>query len=238
MLSSLDHMSNSKQIAQDFWFDFDNKFHGPSMSEEVKHEYKILFSQGFDNLLLSWWRTRRDPSYPANFNELLNPTIQTSIKKLTELQYEVISNFLHDYPEMESAFVYFGQGMLYDARRPDGMKIHRMDGDSPDIYIGYYRWHSFLRAASLVEKENQASLQRLLKLDQLVGLAWAIQIEMNPHQDDIEGHLGEDPHNEEMNPKKLNDLKIAWENKGFDELDNEYDNEELHGYLQRLYNVP
>src|SRR5437867_3394715 len=230
-------MNNSKQVAADFWFAFDKEFHG-NIGDEVGREYKILFSRSFDELLLSWWRTRRDPSYPDSFDALLNPTIRTSIKNLIHLQYNIISHYFHDSVEMESAFVYFGQGVLYDPRRPDGMKIHRMDGDSPDIYIGYYRWHSFLRAASLVERTNNEGLKRILELDQLVGLAWAIQMEMNPHQDDEIGELhGEDPHNKEMNPMRIDQLKKIWQTKSFDELDNEYDNEELHKYLQEIYHV-
>jgi len=229
-------MSNSKQIAQDFWFDFDDKFHG-QLSDEVIELYKVLFPSPatFDTLLLSWWKSRRGSDYPNNLSESLDTTNRIKIQKLAELQYKVISDYFHDYSEIELAFINFGQGSLYDRRRSPGMRIHRMDGESPDVYIGYYRWHVFLRVASLIEKANQVNFQKLLKLAQHVGLAWAIQVEMNPHQDDIE--VGEDPHNEQMNPNRLNDLKKVWENKGFDELDNEYDNEELHGYLQKFYNV-
>jgi hypothetical protein len=230
-------MGKVNQIAQDFWFAFDNEFHD-NISDKVDQEYKVLFSNSMDELLFLWWRSRREPNYPDSFEALLNATSRISIKNLLDLQYNIISHYLHNSIQMESAFIDFGQGILFDPRRRNGMKIHRMDGGSPDIYIGYYRWHAFLRAASLVEKASDADpgLQRLLELDQLVALAWVIQREMNPRQDDETGG-GQDPENKAMNPERIDELKKIWRAKGFDELDNDYDNEELHTYLQQVFQV-
>ena len=44
----------------------------------------------------------------------------------------------------------FGQGTLFDIRRKPEKMIHKMEGDPPVILIGYYRWHVFLPAASLI----------------------------------------------------------------------------------------
>lgn len=60
----------------------------------------------------------------------------------------------------------FGQGILYDARRSPGQKLHKMDGNPPTPLIGYKRWHVFIRGAVLIGEDSA----RWLQIDRNVGL--------------------------------------------------------------------
>ena len=119
-----------------------------------------------------------------------------------------------------------------------------MDGDPPGIYVGYYRWHTIVRAMSLIilkdnkkENDNEKNAGWLLQLDRNIGLAWAIQKKMMPIQDDDMNDMnpGRNPNNQVIDSISLNKLRGFWLSQSFDEIDEKFDNEELQAYINKLY---
>lgn len=226
-----------QQVENDFWYEFDKLFEpNPSgMDPEVSRAYAMLFPNFvFDRLLIMWWRSRRESDYPKGFINNLTEPMRNSIKNLTKLQFKIIDKHFRDDPTMQrEAFEDFAQGILYDTRRVNGKKIHKMDGDPPVILVGYYRWYVFIRAMSLV---NEANSERLLELEQQISLAWAIESEMHPvhDDDDLEPNPGQNPNNQAIDPARLRDLESFWLSQSFDQLDKIFDNDELSAYMKLI----
>jgi hypothetical protein len=244
-------MGYSRHIANDFWLEFDI-VSAPSLSLDVRisNDYATLFpNYFFDRLLLLWWRSHRDinndTNYPKGYVNSIDNAMRYSVKDLMKLQWEIIDKHFHnDYECIEKAFEDFAQGVLYDSRRNFGKRIHMMDGDPPGILIGYYRWHTIVRAMSLVilednkkENDNEKNAGWLLQLDRNIGLAWDIQKKTMPIQDDdiTEMNPGKNPNNQEIDSISLNKLRDFWLSQSFDEIDEKFDNEELQDYINKLY---
>jgi hypothetical protein len=244
-------MGYSRHIANDFWLEFDI-VSAPSLSLDVRisNDYATLFpNYFFDRLLLLWWRSHRDTNndtnYPKGYVNSIDNAMRYSVKDLMKLQWEIIDKHFHnDYECIEKAFEDFAQGVLYDSRRNFGKRIHMMDGDPPGILIGYYRWHTIVRAMSLVilednkkENDNEKNAGWLLQLDRNIGLAWDIQKKTMPIQDDdiTEMNPGKNPNNQEIDSISLNKLRHFWLSQSFDEIDEKFDNEELQDYINKLY---
>ena len=104
-----------------------------------------------------------------------------SLSLLAGEQLKIIDrHFGDDGAAQQSAFEAFGQGVLFDDRRPAGDKVHKMDTGGPaDPPTGYHNWHAFIRAAVLVGGDPQ----RWLEIDRQVGLAWGIQSVAKPVED-------------------------------------------------------
>jgi hypothetical protein len=211
------------------------------MDPEVSRYYAILFPNfTFDRLLLLWFRSRRNNEYPEEFLNRIDHPMRDSIVNLARLQFGKIDDYLHgsDDPSgtLRQAFIEFGQGTLYDPRRQPGKRVHKMEGDPPAILIGYYRWHIFLRALSLI---SQNANPRLPELDQYVGLSWAVASEMQPvhDPDDTEPRPGEDPRNPRMDPIRLQELESFWLAQDFEGMDNAFDNDELKRFMCNFYQI-
>jgi hypothetical protein len=244
-------MGYSRHIANHFWLEFDI-VSAPSLSLDVRisNDYATLFpNYFFDRLLLLWWRSHRDinndTNYPEGYVNSIDNAMRYSVKDLMKLQWEFIDKHFHnDYECIEKAFEDFAQGVLYDSRRNFGKRIHMMDGDPPGILIGYYRWHTIVRAMSLVilednkkENDNEKNAGWLLQLDRNIGLAWDIQKKSMPIQDDdiTEMNPGKNPNNQEIDSISLNKLRDFWLSQCFDKIDEKFDNEELQDYINKLY---
>jgi hypothetical protein len=244
-------MGYSRHIANDFWLEFDI-VSAPSLSLDVRisNDYATLFpNYFFDRLLLLWWRSHRDinndTNYPKVYVDSIDNAMRYPVKDLMKLQWEIIDKHFHnDYECIEKAFEDFAQGVLYDSRRNFGKRIHMMDGDPPGILIGYYRWHTIVRAMSLVilednkkENDNEKNAGWLLQLDRNIGLAWDIQKKTMPIQDDdiTEMNPGKNPNNQEIDSISLNKLRDFWLSQSFNEIDEKFDNEELQDYINKLY---
>jgi hypothetical protein len=239
-------MTYTIQRAIDFWYEFDQLFEPRilGMDPNVSKYYGILFPNfTFDRLLLMWYLSRKNNNYPQDFINNFDQPMRDATRNLMNLQFEKIDKYFSDKGAqttraemLHKAFEDFAQGILFDTRRVNGKRIHKMDGDPPEILIGYYRWHVFIRAMSFID---QTDTDKLLELDQNVSLAWAIEDEMNPvHDDDnTEPNPGINPRNPEMDPARLRKLESFWLAKNFDGLDNAFDNEELQTYIRIVYGI-
>jgi len=111
-----------------------------------------------------------------------------------------------------SAFIDFGQGVLYDPRRPEGQKVHLMDyTNDVEPPGGYHVWHSINRAMMLLDID--ALRWRLI--DPLVGLTWAVQSIAKPAMDS--------PDNPRLDPRLLLRLQLQWLPRTPTQLDTAFD---------------
>lgn len=204
-----------KQLFNDFWYKFDETFHN-HIDQDVAVAYQNLFfnfPEGFDHLGDKWTAHRRNGTFPAGFKDEIRD-VSEWIQKLSKRQLEIIDRFFNGNLDKErSAFETFGQGILYDARRSTGQKLHKMDGDPPTPLIGYKRWHAFIRGAVLIGEDSTST--RWLQIDRNVGLAWEIQLQSKIQEDN--------PNNPGLQPDRINELRNVWLARTFDELDDAFD---------------
>ena len=178
-------MTDDRERSKEFWFEFDNVFNPTfgHLSGDVMAAYTSLsaHNDGIDYPYQRWREHRKRGTYPDGFRAEMT-SIQDLLLFLCAKQAEVLDrHFAGDPDAQRSAFEHFGEGVLFDQRRPVHQKVHQMDAalspDSPPK--GYYTWHGIIRAAVMVG----ADAGRWLAIDRNVGLAWGIHGEARPVQD-------------------------------------------------------
>jgi hypothetical protein len=194
-------MSNyDRAVGREFWYDFDNQAlwrRTPEFSDALKRAY---FDQGltFDSLVDEFRASFARPDHPRQFADRIANS-RSGFLDLAKLQLAVIDRHLQDNLDIQQAFQDFGQGVLYDDRkpRPPGFHVHMMDGD-PSNWVGWQRWHASLRA----EQELGADRGRWLHVNCCIGLAWSIQTEAKPVQDS--------QNNPSLAAQRVEELATAW----------------------------
>jgi hypothetical protein len=204
-------MTKGQERSTEFWFEFDNFFNPgfPFVTQEVSDASFAIFATGHDPWT-SWTEHRAAHTYPDGFRDHMME-VQEPLLFLSAHQVAILDRHFAGDPDAErTAFEQFGQGVLFDDRRPVGDKLHKMDinGGTP---VGYHVWHPFIRASVLVG----ADADRWLQVNRNVGLAWAIQSEARPVQDA--------PDNPGLPPARLEELRFAWLDLSVDQLDAEFD---------------
>ena len=201
-------MPYTPEIAIDFWFQFDDYFLF-NRPPAVTRALQII--RGPDNPLNKWRQRRREGTYPASFVADMTP-LAAGLQTISTEQLAVIDRHLGGDEEIERrSFEDFAQGVLFDDRRPVGIKVHMMDTSGPsNPPIGYHRWYAIGRAMVL----TGVDAPRWTRILSLVALAWAIQSEAQPRQD---------THNPLMDAARLQALRDAWLPRNSDELDRSFD---------------
>lgn len=207
-------MAGGQERSIEFWFEFDNLFN-PSFGQvpdEVFAAYDGI--RGIDHPLERWREHRRLGTYPDGFRADMT-AIRDPLLFLSAKQVELLDRHFGGNPDAErTAFEQFGEGVLFDDRRPTGDKVHKMDTGGPnDPPIGYHRWHPIVRAAVMVGTDAD----RWLRIDRNVGQAWAIHAEARPVPDA--------PDNPGLPAARLEQLRSTWQAMSFDELDTAFDSQ-------------
>jgi len=212
-------MVYSRDLARDFWYEFDNYF----MWDERQEVFAAIGDAG--DILSLYEKHRQDGTFPEDFvNEIKQDSKrENSVKFLDTKQMEIIlKHFGQDIQNQQRAFENFGQGVLFDDRKPRGLltRVHMMDEKS----YGFRRWHAVVRAGVLLsgESSSQNNNNRWLATDRYIGLAWEIQTKQNPRQSD---RSGKNPNNPEIDSTLLDSFRSFWLSKSFDDLDKLFDNE-------------
>jgi hypothetical protein len=129
---------------------------------------------------------------------------------------EIINKaFGDDLESQQRAFEDFGQGVLFDERapRPINNRIHMMD----EGQFGFYRWHTLIRTAVLLDHEPE----RWLSVDRHIGLACAIDSKQRPSQSTDDGN---NPNIPEISDEMLEKFRSIWLPLSFEDVDTEFDN--------------
>jgi hypothetical protein len=204
-------MAYSRQQAIELWFEFDNTFHFQTTAE-VRTAYQNIHFD-FDLPLNAFDDTRAAGTFPASFLASVQP-FQQPLSVLSRLQLASMDKYFGgDADSLRLAFEDFGQGILFDDRRPAGVKLHTMDSGGPaNPPIGYHRWHGFARAFIVLGLD----VPRWTVIDRFIGLAWAIQSILKPVQDQR--------NNPELPDSRLESLRVEWLAKPVEKLDAAFDN--------------
>ncbi len=193
-------MPYTRQIGRDFWYDFDNQTLWQRTSEVSDALRQAYFSHDLtlDSPAEVLRTSFTDPTHPAPFLAVVAPG-REGFLQLAAIELSIIDRHLSDNSAIQSAFEDFGQGVLYDDRPPrgPGRLVHMMDG-TPEDWVGYQRWHAFIRAVQLLNPADT----RWLHIDRCLSLAWAIQTETNPPVDN--------PANPGVSAARLDLLRSAW----------------------------
>jgi hypothetical protein len=207
-------VANGRERSIAFWFEFDNFFNPGfgQVPDEVFAAYAAMPSLDFP--LERWREHRLLGTYPDGFRDDMT-SIREPLLFLSTRQVELLDRHFAGDPDGEcTAFEEFGQGVLFDDRRPPGEKLHKMDiGGPDDPPIGYHRWHGIIRAAVMVGTDAD----RWLQINRHVGLAWAIQSEARPVEDA--------PDNPGLPAERLDQLRPTWKAFSFDQLDTAFDSD-------------
>jgi hypothetical protein len=203
-------MNYTQQHAKDFWIDFDNQTlfqRTPEFSQaigSVLSQFNFSLDGVYDAFRLSFLGS----NYPQEFENAVS-NVASGLVQTAELQQAVMtSHFGSDLELIQRSMEDFGQGVLYDNRppRPRGRYIHKMDGEVGVSMVGYHRWYGFIQGGIVMGANsdfwNEFSL--------FMGLAWAIQTEMKPQEDN--------PNNPPMDEGRLNELRGYWLNLSQNEL--------------------
>jgi hypothetical protein len=210
-------MIYSRNLASDFWYEFDNIFLW-LIEEDVND---AMGKAGDIETLYTEHRQRG--TYPNVYITEIrgNADHANSIIFLTEKQLEITNRYFENNLQgQQRAFEDFGQGILYDERlpRPKDRRIHMMD----ENHRGYRSWYIFNRTTALLNAKNNIKI--IHRICQHIGLASAIHSEQHPNQSDSAGH---NPNNPEIDPNVLKHLRDTWLSQTFDQLDTSFDNNVL-----------
>jgi hypothetical protein len=208
-------MDYSLDLAIEFWNQFDNTFMKTNVPKKVVDAYNIVFEGGFDRWVNRWREHRRLGTYPHGFIQEIS-SIGDKILFLANMQLTVMDLYFDRNSELERrAFEDFGQGILFDSKHSRGGSdhIHKMDivGPERNPPRGYRRWHVFIQCIVFAGGDSS----RWLDIDRYVGLAWAIQSEMKPEDDN--------PNNPEISSDRLAELRTLWLARDFTELDTAFE---------------
>lgn len=202
--------------SMEFWFEFDN-FFNPGLGEVGDDVLEAYQATGAPfGIRDRWHRHRRAGTYPDGFRDEM-ARARDPLMQLADQQLAIFDrHFSGDAAAEQNAFEEFGQGLNFDDRRPIGDKVHKMDTGGPDQPPrAYHAWHAFMRAVVLLGADEE----RWLGLNRDLGLAWAIQDEARPADDD--------PDNQPLADDRLQALRSSWLALGVDGLDAAFDNDPL-----------
>ena len=186
-------MTYTRELATNFWFEFDQTFlFNPPV--EVQRAFRLAYPDGdLDSLV--------DVVRDTDRSNLTTTVASRSsgLLELARIELKVVDKYFNNDDDLQLAFEDFGQGVLFDSLnpRPPGRRVHMMDG-SPDDWVGYHRWHAFIRSAVA----SGADAVRWDAIDRMVALAWAIQSEADPGVDF--------PANPGLPISRLNLLRSGW----------------------------
>jgi hypothetical protein len=204
-------MVYSRQLGANFWYEFDNFFLWDERQD-------VLQAFGNTSDLDRIFKEHKiNGTYPIDFvNEVKQEQERVnSIIFLAQKQLDILKkSFGNDSDSEQRAFEDFGQGVLFDDRppRPVNNRVHMMD----EGQFGFYRWHTFIRTAVLLNHEPE----RWLNVDRHIGLACAIDSKQRPRQSTNDGN---NPNNSGISFEMLDTLRSFWLPLSFEELDAEFD---------------
>lgn len=199
--------------ANELWYTYEEAFNY-KMSADVRAAYIAIdrSTAGVGLNLTDFYRkTRAEGTYPDAYVEVV-ATTRNAYVLLSGLQLNVLDQFYrHDQVGLTRAFLFMGEGVLYDPRMPDPNKVHMMnpfpDGSPTNAW---HYWHAFVRALTL----QGIDAYRWNNLAPLIGLGWATQSLAKPVMNQI---------NRRLDPRDERCLVREWATKSGRQLDVAFD---------------
>lgn len=172
-------MAYTRAQGREFWYDFDNQTlfrRTPEVNAAIAAAYGP-FGIDLDAVPSLFRASFSAPNHPEPFRAGVASSA-AGFRQLADIQTTIMrKHFGADLADLQQAYIDFGQGVLFDNRRPRPRDnwVHQMDG-SPDDWVGYHRWHGFACAALACGAADAD--WRLIK--RCIGLAWGVQTEADP----------------------------------------------------------
>ncbi|HEX6520489.1 MAG TPA: hypothetical protein VF070_10850 [Streptosporangiaceae bacterium] len=166
--------------ANQLWYQLDQVgFFNPSQQfkDAIAAVAKALGNPDVETGMAKLWiNTRLAGTYPESFVSVLAP-VRNQLKVLSSTQISVFNEYYGCDPRgLVSAMAGFGQGILYDPRRPVGSRVHMMDGAPPD---GYHAWHAYNRLFAFLG----IAPRFWNNFDPVAAFGWAVQSTAKPVAD-------------------------------------------------------
>jgi hypothetical protein len=212
----------------DFWYRFDLLFNPTfgQVSEDVLEAYDSIL-----NLPALWLSDRSSNDgrdYPSNFSRRIldNEEIADSLNLLANYQFNEYNKLIEmsgDKTNLQRAFEFFGQGILFDncldeitqqPRRPNNEKVHMMDIAN----VGYPRWYVFCRSAVIAGLDSDF----WTIIARLVAVAFSLHSSLNP----VQSVNGEDPQNK-SSPLLAKKYLAQFRKSDLISLDKLFDNQDI-----------
>ena len=194
--------------ANEFWYVFDDVlyFNQPAELTAAYQAVRAHFADVEEGVAYFWFAQRNSGAYRANYTAKWAP-VRSSLKVIADAQTAIIDQFYrHDDRGLESAFVDFAQGVLYDPRRP-ASPVHTMDNTPP---AGYHIWHAYGRATSLLGIESK----RWDRIGRLNGIAWHLQSIAKPSTTTL---------SEPLDPRVVRDVRRLWWGRGVEQIEEAFE---------------
>ncbi|NYT96201.1 hypothetical protein [Salinispora sp. H7-4] len=154
-----------------------------------------------------WLEQRTSGNYPHDYREAWRP-LRPQLQLLSEIQLSMLDTYYRrNFGGLMSAFLDFGQGVLWDPRRPDPYRVHIMNGDPTP---GYHVWHAYIRAMDLLNVDAD----RWRSIERLVGAAWHVQSLAKPAYN---------APNTPLEPIVVADVKRLWLRRSTEEIDEAFE---------------
>jgi len=164
--------------ANEFWYQMDELFYyHPSPEVGAAFGQFSAVIGGYNRVWDLWLESRQAGTYPDSYASIVAPA-QDALQIISSRQLEWLYDtyYRHDFLGLTRAFVAFGEGTLFDPRRPAGEEVHTMDPSNGGPPKNYHRWYAILQANILLGIDAH----RWRPIANLAGLAWGIQSVAKP----------------------------------------------------------
>jgi hypothetical protein len=180
----------------ELWYQYDEQLYysAPQQLLDAYQAVAGVFGGVEEEVAFFWLAERAKSTYPRDYIAAWRP-LRDALALISRSQLSIMDSYYGGNPAgLVSAFVDFGQGVLYDPRRPVEYRNHIMNGNPPP---GYHVWHAYIMAMTFLGVDAV----RWTLIDPLVGLAWHLQSIAKPAQDIV---------NPPQDPALILQLKQLW----------------------------
>ncbi|MEY9875803.1 hypothetical protein ABH931_005309 [Streptacidiphilus sp. MAP12-33] len=157
--------------ANELWYQFDQVSYFAPSAEMKAAVGAIVAPFGGFSKLYDGYEACRQGGYPQSFLELIEPN-RAAFEFVSQAQRQVFDTYYrHDLDGLTFAFQEFGQGTLFDPRRPVGNKVHMMNYTPPQPTHDYHAWQPVFAGFALLDIDRHY----WRRVHPLVGIAWELQ---------------------------------------------------------------
>lgn len=171
------------RTANELWYEYERIFYYEA-SQEILDAYQAIgepIGGRVENLFQLYRLSRQSGTYPDSFFSRVEPA-RDAYALLSRLQLETLDRFYRNDRQLTMAFLYMGEGSLYDPRMPEGFKVHMMNvGPNGEPATGWHIWHATNRAMTMLGID----VDRWSTIDWMVGIGWEAHAIAQPATDAI-----------------------------------------------------
>ncbi|MFF4122852.1 twin-arginine translocation signal domain-containing protein [Microbispora rosea] len=199
--------------ANELWYTYENVFQYQATAEIIDAYTTIGAVAGGspERLYPLYQQHRQAGTYPDGFIAQMAPA-KDALEYLSRLQLDIYDRFYrHDDNGLTAAFIWFGEGVLFDPRMPYGSRTHMMNVKPGEPPQNWHAWHPIIRATVFLGID----VMRWIEINRLVGIGWTIQSITKPQ-------AGAD--NPYLDKKSVHNVVKTWRHMSPARMDDMFDN--------------